>query len=467
MPVLRRAWFPAGLLCVGLVGRAVQAQGALLYPDGYQYLLMARGIADHLRPVLQLGPGGEHWVPNVDASLKPLFPGLIALAHTLGVGWTDAARLISVASGGAVVCLTGVLASRLSRSQAAGAAAAILVLLDPASRYWAAFSSPDSLGQALTLGCVLAVLSRRPRLAGSLAALAAFARPELGLLLLAGGAALMVRAATRDDATRFISTALVVASAVLVGLRPPLTLQPAEVAIAAAGALVAASLALLARPSAGVVAGLAGLGAVALHSPALGHLTVRDAAVAASCAVGLVLARRTRAASVIAVSAAALAVVYDAKNGTSSRYMTQLVPLGVLGAAAGIGALTVPRIRALGVAVVTAAVGIASVSVAPALPGADMFGQTAAALPTTKAPITTAATDAYGFLLYPRPVLPLTTRSRGLLLMDATARAYAPEISAHGRVVVRLAARGGFLRPDGRIDRKPTLLIDGQATSAG
>ena len=399
-------------------------------------------------------------------SLKPLFPGLIALVHLFGAGWTGAARVVSIVAGAAVVCLSGVLSATLSRSRVVGFAAALLVLLDPMSRYWAAFSSPDQLGQALAFGSALAVLSRRPRPAGVLAGLALFARPELGVLLLAGGAVSIVRVKTRGDATAFLSSALFTSAVVLVLLRPPITLRPVELFTVGLVTLGAAALALLARPVAGVVAGLAGLAVVAVHSPALGNLAVRDAAVAGLCVAGLVLARRTRPAAVIAVAAATLAAVYDAKNATNTRYMAQLVPLGVLGAAAGIGTLGAPRRRTVAVAAAAAAVAVTAVASVPALPGADMFGSTAASLPVTRAPIATAASDAYGFLLYPRPVVSLTSSSRGLLLIDATARAYSPEISARGRVIVRLSAHDGFLRPDGRIDLKPTLLVEGRATPA-
>ena len=45
----------AGLFGVGIAVRIAQQHRGLLYPDGYQYLLMARGIAEHLRPTMVLG----------------------------------------------------------------------------------------------------------------------------------------------------------------------------------------------------------------------------------------------------------------------------------------------------------------------------------------------------------------------------------------------------------------------------
>jgi len=77
-------------LAVGV--RLGQHHTALLYPDGYQYLLMARGISEHLQPTTVLGPGGETFSPNADAAMKPFFPFLVAAAHTLGLSWLEEAK---------------------------------------------------------------------------------------------------------------------------------------------------------------------------------------------------------------------------------------------------------------------------------------------------------------------------------------------------------------------------------------
>ena len=45
----------AGVGLAALLLRALQFHEALVYPDGYQYLLMARGIAEHGRPTTMLG----------------------------------------------------------------------------------------------------------------------------------------------------------------------------------------------------------------------------------------------------------------------------------------------------------------------------------------------------------------------------------------------------------------------------
>jgi hypothetical protein len=453
------------LLVVGVAVRAYQSRGALLYPDGYQYLLMARGYGLHLRPVIQLGVGGEHWVPNADASLKPLFPALVALVHLLGAGWLTAARLLTVASAGAAACLVGVLGARLSGSQWIGLGAALLVLLDPSMRYWAAFSSPDALGQALALGAILAVLSRRPRLAGVLTGLAAFARPELGLLLLAGGGAVALRKEHRSEAIAFLTTTMVTAAVVLVALRPPIEVRPLAFGAAAVGAAAAAAFALYVRPIVGVMVAFAILLFIAVDSPAARHLGVHDAAVVLVGLVGVVLARKTRPAAVLAVGAAALAVLYDAKNGTNTRYMSELVPFAALGAALGAGTVSAPRLRVAALAAGAVAVAGAAVVGTGALPGKDMFDSVAARLPVTKTPIATAASDAYGFLLYPRPVETLGQTSHGLILLDGSARAFATDVTVRGRVLAKLAAGSGFVRPDGELDRKPALLVEGEAVT--
>ena len=56
------------LFPLAVVVRFFQHHASLLYPDGYQYLLMARGISEHLRPTTVLGPGGDQFVPSADAA---------------------------------------------------------------------------------------------------------------------------------------------------------------------------------------------------------------------------------------------------------------------------------------------------------------------------------------------------------------------------------------------------------------
>jgi hypothetical protein len=451
------------LLAVGLVARILEARGALLYPDGYQYLLMARGIGDHLRPTIQLGPRGDVFIPNPDASLKPLFPAAVALAHLAGAGWTGAARAVSVAAGAASVALCGLLAMRLTGSRLLGTIAGLVVLLEPTERYWAAFSSPDALGTALALGAALAVAASHPRAGGVLAGLAGLARPELGLLLVAGATVLVLRSEHRRSSLGFLTAALATAAVALALLRPPLQLSLDEAALAAAGAFCAAAIAVLAPPKIGVAAGLAALGLAATRGSALAGVLTRELVLALLFVAALVVARDRRAAAVVSVAAGALALAYETRNGASARYLTQLVPLAAVGIAIGAAQARAALHRV--VAYAAAALGVAALaSHAPApAPGPDMFHAVASALPRTDRLIATSAADAYGFLLYPRSVRRLSPGARGLLLVDATTRAYEPGLAVRGRTVARLPVGNGFLAPGGRVDERPALLIEGAA----
>jgi hypothetical protein len=456
MSVLRRAWFPVVLLGVGLAVRAVQARGALFYPDGYQYLLMARGIAEHLRPVLELGQGGDVFVPNADASAKPLFPALIAFVHATGPSWRTAAEAVSVGGGGVAVAMCGLVGARISGSRVAGAAAALLLLLAPAARHWAAFTSPDPLGQALALGAVLAVLSARPRLAGVLAGLAACARPELGVLLLAAGAAFAIQPARRAEALRFVSAGCLAVAAVVIVLRPPLAFQPILL-VGGAAALAFAGLGVLAKPRVAVLAGLGTVVAASLRSPALVDLATHGSApVLALGVAGIVVTWRTRQAASLAAMAGVLALLYAAKNGGNDRYAAELLPLAALGASLAFTGVARPRIA---LAAAATAVTVLALAAVPAPPARDAFVTVAKQLPGSNRPLVTAAADAYGFLLYPRPVRWLRPGARGLVLLDGAARAYEPGAKVRGPVIARFGTGYGFLRPDGRIDRRPALLF--------
>jgi hypothetical protein len=75
---------PVALFAGALALRLAQHHDALLYPDGYQYLLMARGIAEHFEPTTVLGPGGDTFVPSPDAAAKPVYPLVVAGVHVFG-----------------------------------------------------------------------------------------------------------------------------------------------------------------------------------------------------------------------------------------------------------------------------------------------------------------------------------------------------------------------------------------------
>jgi hypothetical protein len=459
---VKKLWFPAALLLAGVGLRATENRGALLYPDGYQYLLMARGIAAHLRPVLQLGAGGDLFVPNGDAAAKPLFPALVALVHSVGLGWRHAAELVTVAAAGSLVALCGLLGARLGGSRAAGALAAAFVALAPAMRHWAAFTSPDPLGAALAAAAALAAMAQRWSTAGVLAGLAACARPELGLLLVAGGVLSLVRRESRPAARAFVTAACLSMAVVLVVVRPPLELQPTEVTGAALLALSLAAAGMWLSAPVAVMIGTAVAAAAAVRAPALRQLVEGgDAPLVIAGVAGLLCARRLRGAAVVATLLGGLAVLYATKNGGNGRYAAELVPLLTLGVALGVRSIASARPIAgrAAVAAVTAAACVCGFVAAPGPPVADSFGSIARELPPTRTPLVTAAADAYGFLLYPRPVRWLRPGRRGFVLLDGAARAYDPSVDVRGRVIARLDSGNGFLRPDGRLDLRPAALV--------
>src|SRR5262249_22151841 len=146
-----------------------QSEPGLLYPDGYQYLLMAKGIAAHGRPLLTLGPGGDTLLPNADAAAKPFYPALVALLHLVGLTWFAAARTVTALAAACTIVLTGLVARRISGSWLAAGIAATACAASRELTFWSGFAGPDALGQALGLASVLAFLDRRPRLGGVLA----------------------------------------------------------------------------------------------------------------------------------------------------------------------------------------------------------------------------------------------------------------------------------------------------------
>jgi hypothetical protein len=447
--------------------RVAQLHAGLLYPDGYQYLLMARGIATHGRPVLGLGPGGDLFVPNADASLKPMFPALVALLHLFGVGWLDAARAIAAVAGAATVVLCGVVVRRLTGSLQAGIVAGAICLASPAFAYWGGFAGPDTLAPALALAATLALLDRRSLLGGVLVAACVATRPEYVALALAAVPAAALDARGRPPLVRAATSATLTLALLLAVVRPPLALPDARILTLGglATTLLGALLALARRDSlnpliwavaAVVAAGFVVLGRV----PAgLTDLLRSDWPLVVAAALGYasVLRSALRPAAVsIALGTALLAAIYFAKNPELERYLAQLVPpLAVL---AGLGAAR-PRSLALFAPAIAALVVLAPTRHEP---GTDAFAATRPALSRTTGPVLTAAPDAYGFLLYPRTVRALRPGDRGLIVLDAAQRVFEPELGARGSVVARVATADGLLRPDGRLDIAPTVLVRGE-----
>ena len=339
----------AGVTFLGLVAlRAAGLHDGLLYPDGYQYLLMAQGIAEHLEPAVTLGQGGDVFTPNVDAALKPLFPALVALASVLGVSPADAARAITVLAGAAVPVLTGLLALRLGAGRVAAAVAALLCAVSPTLVYWSGYTGPDPLAQALALGAALTLLHRRPVVGGALAGLCMLTRIDYAIVALAAFAAAVAVRSLRREAIRSAASGVLVA-VVIVGLvRPPMELPPAAAIV---GSLVLAGLAAVLLLAAGRIGGLwAACIAVSVLAPlalldggAWSAVARQDWPLLLLALAGLALCLRARGTRSIALRIMALslplAALYWVKNPGLERYVAQLVPELALVAALGLGTL--------------------------------------------------------------------------------------------------------------------------------
>lgn len=457
------------------------AHPAPLYPDGYQYLAMARGIAEGGRPLLQLGVGGELLAPNADAAVKPVFPALIALLHTVGVPLGDAAAWIAALASAAVGPLAGLVALRLTGgSLPAALATAAVVVASPTVGFWHGFAGPDGLAIALALASALTALSRRPVLCGTLAALACATRPELALVAGAALCAGLLIERGRGAALRAASAGVLTLGAMLVALRPALpsvSISPVAAGLAAtilAGVLAAVALRSR-RPATQALALVVPLVLVAVSTVRAGGsegwvtLLAREWPLLLCAALGSVVAltrQERRLAVVLGGSVAAwLALAYLLKNPGSERYSALVVPILALGVGLGV-AMGSRRVQAALAAAVLVVAGVtAATRGAPAV-GSDMFPEVAVALERLPAGlIVTAAPDAYGVLAPGRPMRQMRLGERGLIVVDATARAYEPHLRARGRLVATIPTAIGFLRPDGLLDRDPVRVIEGEVVT--
>lgn len=462
------------LFGLALAVRLHQQHDALLYPDGYQYLLMARGIGEHLQPTTVLGPGGDVFTPSPDAAAKPLFPLVVAAIHTLGVSWLEAARLVTAVAGACVVTAVALLVSKLSGSTAAGVGAALLVLASPSLGLWAGFSGPDPLAQAFVLTAVLAFVDGRSRLGGLLTGLAIAARPEVAVLAIAAGILALRTVPARRQLRRAAPTALVTATLVVAIVRTPialpdwrfLALVPLFAAIAAIAVLVpdrglayAAAVAFCLVPL--VVATRAGAAEVWHADWPLLMLGAFGFAV-------LLWDERRRATAMVALGVVLLlGAVYVLKNPTLARYFSLVLPAAAVLAGVAVAALPrATRPAALGAMAVAAAVGF--LHPVAGSRDYDMFPvvakQVARHLDGTA--LVTAAPDAYGFWLPTHTVRAMRPGARGAVLLDATQRLYDPDLTATGNVVARIADELAFARPDLEIDAEPAVLVAGEVVAA-
>ena len=479
-PSVAKAIASGGLFAITLAARLDHRHSALLYPDGYQYLLMARGIGEHLRPTTVMGPGGDLFVPSADAAAKPLYPLLVCAAHVFGASWLGAAELVTAVAAAATVAIAFLLVLRLSGSWLAGAATALLLLASSTLTYWAGFPGPDPLAQALGLAAVLAFLERRPVIGGILLGLAAASRPELALL---GLVALVVLVRKPEHRASAFHGAVACASTlvlVYVVLRPPVALPDVELLVL--GAVLVAVIALADRVLAGRVNAVVAILGVALlmtlgsaTSQGLRELWGHDRWVLGAGVVGLgiaVLGSRRDVALRVLVVGALLGGVYWAKNPGSERYFSIVLPL-VAAILAGLGVAELARLRrsvqapVLGAVAIVGVVGVLGLSTANY--EQDVFSRTAERLAPVLGradPLVTAAPDAYSFWLPAQRVRTMRPGVRGLILLDPAQRAYAPRLGARGKVVARLVTDFAFFRPDGAVDTGDAVLVAGRVTDA-
>lgn len=464
----------------GAIVRALTLQPGLLIPDGYQYLLMARGIGEHLRPITTLGPAGSEWAPNADAAWKPLYPALIAVGDLVGLTPRASAELWVVLAGGGLCLCAGGVVWRCTRHTIAAAAGAGAIALSEPLVHWHGFLGPDALAPSLAAGAAERALARRPLAAGALGALAALARPEWGIVVGVLGVGALARTDTRREGARALLAAAGVYGAVMALLRPPLAPSSARdvalgiLAVAIAGVVfglavdpargrvrtLATGAGLLALVAgAGIAIGqsrLSGLGDLARAEPVL---------VAAGIAGAVFLARRpdtrwfaTSAGAMLAILGAA----YLTKNPDSERYLSMCIPVCAVIAAVAIGHLGAVRARALAAAGLLGALALTSTLLAPErLRGADPGPQIAAALPRTSTPLIVATPEAISVARPDLSLHPYAAGARGTIISDPISRDFADEFRLDGTITRRIPLVMAVRRRDGALDAQGVVVIEG------
>ena len=463
---------PLLLFVVALFVRLGQHHAALLYPDGYQYLLMARGISEHLQPTTVLGPGGEAFTPNADAAMKPFFPLLVAAAHGLGLSWLDAALIVTVTASAVAVAALALVVTKLSGSPLAGLAAGVLLLAAPSVGFWSGFSGPDPVAVALVLTAALAFLHHRSLVGGVLVGLAIATRPEMAVVALAAALVSMRSPAARRELIRAAPAAAITASLVFLVLRTPLAVQDWRLLLVSPLLLVTALLVAwtpqwLVRF---VAVACAAAVAVALFTQAGPREVWRvdwPLLVLGGLSLMLLLCdgRGTMIAMVAMGFVLLLGTVYVLKNPSLDRYFSILVPAAAL--LVGIALASVPasaRAPALGAIVLVAFAGF--LNPVPGSRDYDAFAtvarQVAPRLDADRAPLLTAAPDAYGFWLPDHSVRRMRPGARGAVLLDAAQRSYEPGLAAKGTVLARVSDEIAFTRTNGEIDAEPAVLVAGK-----
>jgi len=458
----------AGAATAAFVVRTAQSHGGLLYPDGYQYLLIARGLAEHLGSTTRLGPAGDVFVPSLDAAAKPFFPLLIAAADRLGADPLVAARTMTALAAASVVVLAGLLVLRLTDSVAGAVVASSACLMSPTLAFWSGFMGVDPVAQALALGSGLACTFRRPMLTGVLAGLAVATRPEYAVIALAVSVVGLGSKRLRDDAAQAVTSGSLVLGLVYLVAHPTLALpRPALLLTGLLAVLVAAAgmVAVVRRPRIAVAAAAAT--AILLGSGSGGHTVARaDGVLLVLALAGAFLVGERAddriAVALVTVSAAALAAIYTVKNPHSDRYLAVLVPMAAIVAGIAVARLGARHgNRLLAVPVVASLLVAAALAPHPPDVGLDAFAQLAPQLKGEPAiPLVTATPDAYGWLLPRRSVRAMRAGERGVILLDGAQRLYEADLDARGREIARFT-EAEFSRPDGAVDDGDVLLVRG------
>jgi hypothetical protein len=453
--------------------RLGQHHDALLYPDGYQYLLMARGVSEHLQLTTALGPHGDTFVPNADAAVKPLFPIVVSTIHAVGVSWLDAARLATAAASATAVVALSLLVSKLGGSRLAGIAAGFLLLASPSVAFWSGFSGPDPMAVAFTLTAALAFVHRRSRLGGILTGLAIATRPEVIVIAAAAAVIGIRRPETRGDVRHAAPAAILTTALVFALVRAPIPIHDwrlVRLFLVLLGAAVVAAIVPLGAHRYVAIAALGGVGFVLLTRSGPHELWSSDWPLVLSGVAGaIVLLREWRGATVVAVALSAVVLlgsVYLVKNPSLARYFTLLLPAAAV--LAGVGLASLPRhLRAAGLAALVVVIGAGFDHQVPGSRNYDVFEAVARSVaPKLRGePLVTAAPDAYGFWLPMNSVLQLRTGARGAVLLDASQRMYDPTLTAHGRVIDRVSDGIAFARANGQIDAGPAVLIAGRVVA--
>jgi hypothetical protein len=468
----------AGMFAVALAVRSSQHHAALLYPDGYQYLLMARGIGEHLQPTTVLGPGGDTFVPSPDAAVKPFFPLLVACVHALGVSWLESARLVTVVAGAWGVAAAGLLVTKLGGSRAAGIATAALVLTTPSIGFWSGFSGPDPLAVALVLSAALAFAYDRAALGGTLTGLAVATRPELALIAVVAALFALREEEGRRQLARAAPAAVVGVALVYGVLRTPVSVGDWGLSWVAPVLALGIGVALVPRRwlrSASVVGAALVALAVALEPGPLALWHADWPLLLAGAAGLVVLLERGRDHEKVAVAAVGVVLllgsVYLVKNPGLVRYFSLLLPAAAVIAGLALSALS-PRERLTALPAIAVVAAVGWFQPIPGNRDFDMFPMVARSIASTlesrsAEPLVTAAPDAYGFWLPRHTVVGMRAGTRGAVLLDATQRLYAPRLTARGRAVAHVSDDIAFAGPDAEIDANPAVLVVGRVVARG